>query len=270
MFVTSIAWAWAFVAATQTSTAPPYPVGVSGEPLDPVPLEVLQEIMADAGEPEARVSSYQRTADKQAALMYGICERDGVAKAKRLYSSKSHPILDTYVRHKGEPEAEVVAAMAQAVRAVLAELGPDRRTMMHVDSANYTFDIAPSSLASAAKFKAALRRHPDLVRFFVPGGAERAFHLEVSRGQHALSGTWTGSCDDGASLALQLAFAGGAWAGPLRIGSDAPVEAKVAVDRRARTIAATTSEVEYRGTLSKGYASVTLSRDGVNCTLTPR
>jgi hypothetical protein len=225
--------------------------------------------MADAGEPEARVSSYQRTAEKQAALMYGICERDGVAKAKRLYSGKSHAILDAYVRHHAEPEAEVVAVMAEAVRSVLAELGPGRRTMMHVESANYTFDIAPSSLASPARFKAALKRHPDLVRYFVPGGAERAFHLEVSREHHAMGGTWRGTCDDSRALRLELGFEAGAWTGTLAIGSDEPVEATVIVDRKARTISVAAGAAEYGGQLTEGYASLAVSRDGVTCALSP-
>ncbi len=267
MFLSTTALAWAFAAAAQAAPLPAYPASVTGELLDPVPLEVLQEIMADAGEPEARVSSYQRTAEKQAALMYGICERDGVAKAKRLYSGKSHAILDAYARHQGEPEAEVVAVMAEAVRSVLAELGPGRRTMMHVESANYTFDIAPSSLASPARFKAALKRHPDLVRYFVPGGAERAFHLEVSREQHALGGTWTGTCDDSRALRLQLGFEAGSWIGTLAVGSKDSVEATVVVDRRARTMSFAAGADEYGGKLTEGYASLVVSRDGVTCTL---
>lgn len=236
---------------------------VDGVALDPAPQEVLLEILADAGLPKATVSSYERTTAKQAALMYGICERDGVKKAKRLYSSKSHSILDIYVAHAGEPEAEVVDLMTAEVEAVLERLGPGRKTMMHVASANFTFDVAPSSLANRSKFKAALARHPSVVRYFVPGGAERAFHIEVARSLPPLAGTWSGACQrdgaEGSAVEFTLELGGRPWSGELGLPSGRLLAFdELTLDRKARTLTAA-GETEFVGSFDEAWRVLAFS-----------
>ena len=264
----------ALFAVFSASTAPkPANPTVTGETLDTVPREVLLEILVAAEETDARVSSYERTAHKQAALMYGICERDGVPKAKRLYSKKSHSIIDVYADNRGKAEADVVALMTAEVKAVLKRLGSGRRTMMHVDSANYTFDIAPSSLRSRNAFRRALAKHPDVVRYFVPGGAERAFHIEVARTQRPITGTWTGSCDGGSEARLKLWFEGGGWIANLEQGAQSVRRTPATIDRKGKRLSVALQEPPdpdpATGSFADDYGALTLTVSGIRCEYKP-
>lgn len=255
-------------AATHRAAASPTVDGIS---LDAAPHEVLVEILASAGLPKATVSSYERTTHKQAALMYGICERDGLKKAKRLYSSKSHSILDVYAANSTEPEDKVVRLMTQEVEAVLERLGPGRKTMMHVASKNFTFDVAPSSLASRSKFKAALARHPSVSRYFAPGGAERAFHIEVSRELVPLAGTWTGACQrdgaEGSPVSLEIGLEGHPWSGELELpGGRILTFDELTLDRTGRTIAAE-GDITFKGRFDASWTELKFpSSQGAICT----
>lgn len=157
---------------------------ITGIELDEKPKRVLQEILNEAGLTKAKVSSYRRTPLKQAQIMYSKCEEEGLKSAYELYSTHADKVLDVYRDNQGKSKDDIIVLMKTKLEDVLAELGSDRKTMMHVgNTVNYTFDVAPSSITDRAAFETAVKNHSDVVqaRFFKPGGAEAAYHIEVSK-----------------------------------------------------------------------------------------
>lgn len=244
---------------------------LSGVTLDPVPEEVLQEILEAANLRSARVTSYQRTARKQAEIMYGICRaRRGVAKARRTYSTAAERIIDVFVANRKKRRADVIALMTAETKRVLTDLGPGRTTLMHVDSHNYTFDVAPSSIRNRRRFAAAIKAHPDVVRVLEPGiGSERAYHIEVPRTLGPVRGPWVGSCaGDGATLAIDLTLdkAKRGYRGTLAINADVSTWS-AQLDRRNKTVVLTAGEHTVGGTFTDDYKALTLTLGPLACTL---
>lgn len=273
------------VAALNVPGAPAHAqASLTGKALDPVPEEILLEILEAAGLRSARVSSYHRTARKQAEIMYGICRaRRGVTKARRTYSAVAERIIDVYVANRKLKRERVIDLMTAETRRILQELGPGRTTLMHVDSRNYTFDVAPSSIGkrNRKRFAAAIKNHPDVIRVLEPGvGSERAYHIEIARTQASLRGAWIGACAiEGARTdtdtdtdteplvaSLNLDKSASHYRGTLVLNAEVS-EWHVRVDRRARTMHLSGAGHDLSGALSNDYRSLTLTLGPLVCVL---
>lgn len=159
-------------------------------------LEFLRDTLKEAGQPGARVSSFERTAADQASAILNIIKRDGVEAAKQLYGALGDAVIDVYVAAPDKTDAVVLPLMTAKVSDQVSAAGVNRTQLMHVlPTQHTTFDIAPSSINSSA-FEAVVRNHPDIKRLFVPGGAEKAYHIELDKGLNTISGTWSGRCYD--------------------------------------------------------------------------
>lgn len=158
-------------------------VTITGIPIDEKAKTVLKEILKNAGLDSAKVTSYNRTAKKQATIMYNMCKNDGVDAAYELYSSHADKVIKVY-EDADDPvknKASTIQSMEEKIKSIIKELGDDRKTMMHIDSSYHTIDIAPSSITDKEAFSKAISDHPEAVRYFAPGGAEKAFHIEIKK-----------------------------------------------------------------------------------------
>lgn len=151
-----------------------------GASLAPEARAVLLELLRESGNPSARVTSLERTPRRQAELMRIMIRRDGLAAARALYGSRGDSVIAVYERHARASKSATLAAMTREVERQTAD--PDRTELMHVaNRARWAVDVAPSSLRDPDAFAEALAEHPGVVRYYVPGGAERAFHIEVPK-----------------------------------------------------------------------------------------
>lgn len=118
-------------------------------------LAVLKEILAKAGETKATITSYSRTAEEQARIMYNNIIKDGEAKNKASYKNPAAAatVVDAFMAalKAGKNGQEIYAAVLSAVKKAGAANLSD-----HCGS-NPAIDIDPASLKDAAKFEAALK-----------------------------------------------------------------------------------------------------------------
>jgi len=171
---------------------------ITGVPIPAPAREFLLDLMRDAGVSSARVTSFERTARRQAELMHDLLESIDIADVREQYDSIGDSIVDYYeINRDRMSEEELIQGMEQVVsEGVLA--APNRQQMMHVlPTNNITFDIAPSSVApNEAAFAEAIGNHAgfDLASYILPGPAERAFHLEVRKTLRTVSGRYASVC----------------------------------------------------------------------------
>ena len=171
---------------------------ITGVPIPPPAHEFLLDLMRDAGISSVRVSSFERSPRRQAELMYDLLESVAIADVHEQYDSIGDLVVDFYeLNRERMSEEELIQGMEQVVsEGVLA--APNRQQMMHVlPTNNYTFDVAPSSVTpNEDAFVETIRKHAgfDLASHILPGPAERAYHLEVSKTLRTVSGPYAGVC----------------------------------------------------------------------------
>lgn len=246
---------------------------LSGESLPPPAEEFLLDLVRDAGLSGVRVTSFERTARRQADLMYELLESVGVGAVRDQYDSIGDSVVDFYEANRPQMEREeLVAGMADVVSAGV-EAAPDRQQMMHVlPTTNYTFDVAPSSVGNTEAFVDAILRHAgsDLANYILPGPAERAFHLEVPRTLRTVSGTYAGACGPAGTVSVTLDRDAGGYAGRyLTDGEALPLEG-VAVDRVTKEVRFPSEgdALPLSGTLLNGHDGLALHlRAGISCLL---
>jgi hypothetical protein len=147
--------------------------------------QVLQDIMAQAGVADLRITSTARTPERQALAMYNNIQSQGVASQKRLYGAPGDRVVDAYVAGKeaGLSRDEILQAMTAQIHAE----GPANvsRHMANDPSAINVIDISPDSIAQGQRpaFLEAARNHPSVSRVLDPSNNDPAFHLEISQPQ---------------------------------------------------------------------------------------
>lgn len=231
---------------------------VDGEPLSPPALEFLEDALAASFNSAATVSSTTRTARRQAELMLEMIERDGVDATRALYGSAGDDVVGVYLLNRDTSDRSIlVSRMSERVTHWVNTLGPGRTQFMHIEPApNHTFDVAPSSLANGPAFVQYLQGHPEVARFFPPGGAEKAFHVEVAGAVSTIAGGWTGTCAWPGSLtetvSLTISRSNGVFDGRYVAhtnGASSPLRA-ISIDRKAKNIAFAIFGTAYVGTLN--------------------
>lgn len=139
-------------------------------------LAVLKEILAKAGEAKATITSYSRTAEEQARIMYNNIIKDGEAKNKASYKNPAAAatVVDAFMTalKAGKNGQEIYAATLAAVNKAGAANLSD-----HCGS-NPAIDIDPASLKDAAKFEAALKADSRVKAITPPN--DPLYHLIIS------------------------------------------------------------------------------------------
>jgi hypothetical protein len=211
--------------------------------------------------------------------MYALVESVGVRPVRAQYESIGDSVVDFYELHRDEAESDaLIEGMARVVDAgVRAE--PNREQMMHVlPTNNYTFDVAPSSLAPREDaFVEAILSHAgyDLASYILPGPAERAFHLEVRKTLRTVSGNYSGVCvdrDTSAPISITLDREPHGYVGRYAV-YDRSTPLTASVDRRTKGVllVADIDGTRFRmvGRLDPDHTTLTLDPDspGEGCRL---
>ena len=256
---------------------------ITGVPLPEPAREFLLDLMRDAGVSSARVSSFERTAGRQAELMHDLLESVDIADVREQYDSIGDAVVDYYELNRERMSAdELIRGMAQVVSEGV-RAAPNRQQMMHVlPTNNTTFDIAPSSVApNEAAFADAIEKHAgfDLASYILPGPAERAFHLEVSKTLRTVSGPYAGVCVETergtvTPIAITLTREVNGYSGLYSAYDESFPLTGAEVDRTTREVALETGVAgdtfSMSGTLQADYGGLYLRFAGeanVNCRL---
>lgn len=143
--------------------------------------KVLEGVLLDAGLDACVVTSTVRSPARQAAAMYNNIGITGVQKQLGLYGPPGRAVIGEYQRLQplGHGKAAILAAMTQKI----LTLGPGEVSRHCADPAELNvIDIAPSSIADATRFLAALgraRQSALVFKFFSPANGDPAFHIEI-------------------------------------------------------------------------------------------
>lgn len=257
---------------------------IGGKPLPNFAREFLVDTLLNSDQPAATVTSTSRSASDQARIMFDKILQHGVAAMRNLYGDLGNVIITLYEEEvKGLSESEIsdqrdriIKSMSKLV-ADLIKRNPNRRELMHIHSEkNYAFDVGPISLVSSS-FRAELQNHPEVVRFFPPGGAETAFHIELRKNSPTISGVWSGECkfhnSPGHNVTIEFSRGEERYNGQMRAaGLNSPLE-KIEIKRKRRKISFTAraiiTEVKYSGTINVENSKINLiSQFGSECILT--
>jgi hypothetical protein len=162
---------------------------------DSVKVE-LESIRQASGLAVFTVTSYERPVAKQADLMFGLLKCSGrvcagVADVKEQYCELGDKAVDILLADSTwQDTTSGVTILTRALTSVLTAAGPSRQCLMHVvgsgiSSPHHAVDVAPSSIPIAQRpaFLAAVKENAKVVkaRFFEPGAAEKAYHIEFPR-----------------------------------------------------------------------------------------
>ena len=143
-------------------------------------VEVLREVLRDAGANSATITSGNRSVEDQARVMYDNLRAFGVEQQRALYGSNGDTVIDVYeaALAAGKSEPTVQREMAEQIRALGAT-----RISRHLSSRFDTFDVAWSSIAHGPAFVAALERarQSGKIDSYLIEGSSRAYHIEIRR-----------------------------------------------------------------------------------------
>ena len=144
-------------------------------------IDVLTDILNEAGLNSCLITSTSRTPDDQARAMYNNIEATGAAAQKALYASPGDAVINVYVTEKarGKTATEIKAAM----RAKIVALGPSRVSRHCGDPKKLNvIDVAPSSIADKPSFEDAIeaaKSNGKIRQYFMPRDGDPAYHLEI-------------------------------------------------------------------------------------------
>lgn len=157
---------------------------IKGVEIDSIPKAVLTKILKESKIKSARVSSYIRNELEQSEIMYDLIKNESALLTTKRYRY-GDPLVLTYILMMNDKKSSTLPEMENTLKKIIQYLGPKREAFMHVGvTDNYTFDIAPSSIVGKKEdFIKAVKNNPKIIqeRFFIPGYAEKAFHLEVKK-----------------------------------------------------------------------------------------
>jgi hypothetical protein len=143
-------------------------------------VNILRDILRDAGLSSATITSGRRTVEDQARIMYTNLRTLGVARQRDLYRTSGNKVIDTYeaALQAGKTADQIRSAMV----ATMLEIGPSN-VSNHINPSYDTFDVATSSIDNASAFAAALARAASAGRIkgFITEGKNMAYHLDVER-----------------------------------------------------------------------------------------
>jgi len=146
-------------------------------------IEVLSDILANAGLGECIITSTSRTPADQARVMFDNIVKHGVAAQKALYAAAGDKVIDVYSSSKkaGKNATQIKAAMEKEI----IKIGPGKVSRHCADPAVLNVvDIAPSSILNKQAFEDAVDsaiEHGKVSKFIMPP-TDPAYHLEIPQG----------------------------------------------------------------------------------------
>jgi hypothetical protein len=175
----SDAWNFWWPSASAATPAPTIEIN-PGVVIATEAVNVLRDLLIDAGLTAATITSGQRTVEQQARAMYTNLVTLGVPSQRALYRDSGDKVIDEFERasQAGMTPDQVRAAMVTKI----IEVGPTN-VSNHIDPRFHTFDVANSSIEDGQAFVAALERAKEAGRVsaFIVEGKAMAFHVEVAR-----------------------------------------------------------------------------------------
>ena len=158
---------------------PAPPPRITGDPLPEKARRVLLEILKNAGEKSARVSSVSRTPEEQARIMYEeIVNAEAAGVTPTAYKPPGARVQLVFYQNRNKPKQEVIRLMTQQIY-----LEGPINVSKHLDPSVLAFDVAPSSIKDHGAFKAAVEGHPEVINFLFPSPDPKkhdsAFHIEI-------------------------------------------------------------------------------------------
>ncbi len=143
-------------------------------------IEVLTEILDEAGLGSCQITSTSRTPADQARVMFDNIESHGVAQQKGLYAAAGDKGIDVYVSQKkaGKTSDQIKAAMEKE----LLQIGPSKVSRHCADPAILNvIDIAPSAIVKKQAFEDAVAAAiaKGKVSKFITPPSDPAYHIEI-------------------------------------------------------------------------------------------
>jgi len=143
-------------------------------------IEVITDILADAGLDGCVITSTSRTPADQARVMFNNIVKHGAAKQKELYAAAGDKVIDVYVVQKkaGKNADQIKSAMEKEI----LKIGPGKVSRHCADPAVLNvIDIAPSSISKKQLFENAVEVAVSngKVSHFITPPTDPAYHLEI-------------------------------------------------------------------------------------------
>lgn len=137
-------------------------------------VNVLKDILADAGLTRATITSGRRTPADQARIMYDNIVRLGVANQKSLYGPAGDQVIEVYEQQRAAGAS--VSQIRNAMQAKIEQLGCGN--VSNHCSQSDVFDVAPSSISDGAAFRRAIQES-SAVRHYIFPPTDPAYHIEL-------------------------------------------------------------------------------------------
>lgn len=130
--------------------------GVDSSVVSPYTLNVIKEILTNAGLTSATITSTIRTPQKQAEIMYANCERTGPKTQKVIYGSAGDKVIDVYIAGKSAKltKTKIIENMVSQINSTK---WPGHVSLHCVPKTQYSklnvLDISQSSISNSGAFK---------------------------------------------------------------------------------------------------------------------
>jgi hypothetical protein len=165
------------------------PVKIYGVSIPVGARVALEEILLAAGVYSCKVTSFARTPEDQARVMWENCSaelpaslkvlyKDSVHRQRSLYKAPGQAVVDVYAAHRTLSREACIAKMLEKI----LEVGP-HKVSNHCAEAEgpvWVVDVGPSSIpyTQRVKFCEVAKADPRVKRFLEPP-ADPAYHLEI-------------------------------------------------------------------------------------------
>jgi hypothetical protein len=162
-------------------TSPPKTASIGGKAasVPPKGIQVLKEILQEAGLNKAIVTRVTSTPKDQARIMFENITKKGVKSQMGLYLGPGKKVIQVYVDNQGKSDTEIKDLML----AEIIKLGPET-VSHHCSTKLIVFDVAPSSISNKGKFEAAANKAKSagkILKFLGPGKGDPGYHFEIAK-----------------------------------------------------------------------------------------
>jgi RHS repeat-associated protein len=147
---------------------------------------VISTLANSAGESNIQINSASRTPAGQARVMYDKLGTEGVESMKALYGKSGDQVIDVYANSMNRPEGNinVTDQTVQAMTDKILEVGPQKVSKHTSDPASVqVFDLSTKPIKNHDNFSNSIIEHTGKGKFLsgsiLPGGSEKAYHIEI-------------------------------------------------------------------------------------------
>jgi hypothetical protein len=141
-------------------------------------LQVLREVLADAGETKVVITGTARSSKDQAKAMFHLLEKNGQAKVRKTYTTPGKRVIDAYAQAKASSPDDTSAIVSAMVEQIEQE-GPHNVSPHCADaSALNIVDLAKKSLKNASQVQAAFENDKRVTKVI---SETHALHVEIAQ-----------------------------------------------------------------------------------------